>query len=121
MSFKRTLGGLALVTLLVAGCEATPPAPSPISLTPGTVEYQLRQQQLQNVQSDPSRAMQNPGVTNVSPGAAGIERSTTGGAGSVGGQVGGIRSDGTIVRPGGAPATQGTVPNNPRRPQPTTN
>ena len=121
MSFTRTLGGLALVTMLIAGCEAKPPAASPISLTPGTVEYQLRQQQLQNVQSDPSRAMQNPGVTNVSPGAAGIERAPTGGTGSVGGQVGGMRSDGTVVRPGGAPSTQTTVPNNPRRPQPTTN
>ena len=57
MSFTRTLGGLALVTMLVAGCEATPPAASPISLTPGTVEYQLRQQQLQNARTDPSRAM----------------------------------------------------------------
>ena len=76
MSFTRTLGGLALVTMLIAGCEATPPAASPIALTPGTVEYQLRQQQLQNVQSDPSRAMQNPVVTGASPGAAGIERAT---------------------------------------------
>ena len=107
MSFTRTLGGLALVTLLIAGCEAKPPAASPISLTPGTVEYQMRQQQLQNVQSDPSRAMQNPVVTGASPGAAGIERATTGGKGSAAGVVAGQRTDGTIARPGtGAPTSR---------------
>ena len=121
MSFTRTLGGLALATLLMAGCETTPKS-GPLATKPtGTNESLLRQQQLQNVQSDPTRAMQNPGVTAVNPGAGGIERSTTGGAGSVGGQVGGMRSDGTVVRPGGPPSTQTTVPSNPRRPQPTTN
>jgi hypothetical protein len=121
MSFTRTLGGLALVTVLIAGCETTP-ATGPLSTMPtGTAESVLRQQQLQNIQSDPSRVMQNPGVTAVNPGAGGIERATAGGAGSAGGQVGGMRSDGSIVRPGGAPSTQSTVPTNPRRPQPTTN
>jgi outer membrane murein-binding lipoprotein Lpp len=121
MSSKRTLGALALVTLLVAGCDTTPKSGPLATMPTGTNESLLRQQQLQNVQSDPSRAMQNPGVTAVNPGAGGIERATTGGTGSMGGQVGGMRSDGTVVRPGGAPSTQGTVPNNPRRPQPTTN
>ena len=121
MSFTRTIGGLALATLLMAGCETTPKSGPLATMPTGTNESLLRQQQLQNVQSDPNRAMQNPGVTAVNPGAGGIERSTTGGAGSVGGQVGGMRSDGTIVRPGGAPSTQTTVPSNPRRPQPTTN
>jgi hypothetical protein len=79
----RNLGGVALIALLLAGCQPSQQT-SPISLTPGTVEYQLRQQQLQNVQSDPSRAMQNPTVTNVSPGAAGIERAPMGGSGGVG-------------------------------------
>jgi hypothetical protein len=119
MSYTRTLGGLALVTMLIAGCEATPPAASPISLTPGTVEYQMRQQQLQNVQSDPNRAMQNPVVTGASPGAGGIERAPTGGAGGAGGAVGGLRTDGTIQRPGsGPPQSQSMVPANPRRPAP---
>jgi hypothetical protein len=84
MSVTRTLGGLALVTLLVAGCE---PAKNtgPLSTMPtGTNESLLRQQQLRNIQQDPSRAMQNPTVTGASPGVGGIERAPTGGAGGVG-------------------------------------
>jgi hypothetical protein len=105
MSFTRTLGGLALVTLLMAGCEATPPAASPIALTPGTVEYQLRQQQLQNAQQNPGT--QNAVVTGASPGAAGIQRAPTGGSGSSAGVVAGQRTDGTIARPGtGAPTSR---------------
>jgi hypothetical protein len=103
------LGGIALVTLLVAGCGSTTPASNtgPISLTPGTVEYQMRQQQLQNIRSGANAGTQNPTVTGVNPSVGGIERATTGGTGSAGGNVGGLRTDGTIERPGaGAPATQ---------------
>jgi hypothetical protein len=118
----RTLGGIALVTLLVAGCEASNNPVGPGSTLPtGTAESLLRQQQIQNAQQGANTGTQNPGVTTVNPGVGGIERAQTGGAGSVGGQVGGMRSDGTVVRPGGAPSTQTMVPSNPRRPQPTTN
>lgn len=79
---------------MVAGCDSMAPATNtgPIALTPGTPEYQLRQQQLQNVRSGGNA-----------------------GTGSFVGSVGGLRTDGTIERPGaGAPATQ-DVPA-PRRP-----
>jgi hypothetical protein len=69
--------------LLLAGCEPAPPPTSPISLSPGTVEYQLRQQQLQNARSGVNPGIQNPLVTNVSPGVGGIERAQTGGTGNV--------------------------------------
>jgi hypothetical protein len=120
MPFKRSLQGITLVSLLVAGCDSVTPASStgPIALTPGTVEYQLRQQQLQNARSGANPGIQNPAVTNVNPSVDGIERAETGGTGSTGGAIGGMRSDGTVVRPGGAPATQTTVPANPRRPAP---
>jgi hypothetical protein len=121
MPFKCSLGGIALASLLVAGCDSVTPAKTtgPSVLTPGTVEYQLRQQQLQNVQSDPSRAMQNPAVTGVNPSVGGIERAPAGGAGGAGSAVGGLRTDGTIQRPGsGAPPSQSMVPANPRRPAP---
>jgi hypothetical protein len=83
MLSTRRLGGLALVSLIVAGCEPAPRQNTPISLTPGTVEYQLRQQQLQNARSGVNPGIQNPAVTNVSPGAGGIERAQTGGTGNV--------------------------------------
>ena len=57
MSSKRTFGALALVTLLVAGCDTTPKSGPLATMPTGTNESLLRQQQLQNVQSDPSRAM----------------------------------------------------------------
>jgi hypothetical protein len=104
----HTLGGIALATLLV-GCNSATPAKNtgPIALTPGTVEYDLRQQQLQNIRSGANTGTQNPTVTGVNPSVGGIERATTGGTGSTGGSVGGLRTDGTIERPGaGAPATQ---------------
>ena len=56
MSFTRTLGGLALVTLLMTGCDTTPKSGPLATMPTGTNESLLRQQQLQNVQSDPSRA-----------------------------------------------------------------
>jgi hypothetical protein len=55
--------GLALGVLLLAGCQSATPQQSPIALTPGTVEYQLRQQQLQNVQQGANPGMQNPVAT----------------------------------------------------------
>ena len=121
MPFKCSLGGIALIGLLVAGCDSVTPASNtgPIALTPGTVEYQLRQQQLQNARSGANPGIQNPAVTNVSPSVGGIERAEPGGTGSTGGNVGGLRTDGTIVRPGaGAPSSQTMVPANPRRPAP---
>lgn len=85
MSIGRTLGGLALVTLLVAGCEGQQRARGPLATMPtGTNESVLRQQQLRNIQQDPNRAMQNPSVTGVNPGTTGIERAQTGGTGGVG-------------------------------------
>ena len=117
-AIARGSGGLALAVLFLAGCEPAKTT-TPIALTPGTVEYQLRQQQLQNMQSDTGRGMQNPAVTGVSPSVGGIERAPAGGTGGAGGNLGGIRTDGTIQRPGaGAPSTQSMVPANPRRPAP---
>jgi hypothetical protein len=83
MSATRIAAGLGLGVLLLAACQQQPQPASPIALTPGTVEYQLRQQQLQNVQQDPSRAMQNPVATGV--GVQGIIRDpSTGATGSSG-------------------------------------
>ncbi|RAI57653.1 hypothetical protein [Roseicella frigidaeris] len=84
MHCPRVMGGLLLASLALAACEPKQ-ASGPLSTMPtGTTESLLRQQQLRNMQADPSRGMQNPTVTNVSPGAAGIERSATGGAGGTG-------------------------------------
>ena len=116
MPFMRTLGGVALVSILAAGCNSVTPAQNtgPVALTPGTVEYQLRQQQLQNMRSGVNAGTQNSAVTAINPSVGGIERAETGGVGSTGGNVGGLRTDGTIERPGaGAPSTQ-SVPT-PRR------
>jgi hypothetical protein len=121
MPSKCSLGGIALVSLFVAGCDSVTPAKNtgPVALTPGTVEYQLRQQQLQNARSGANPGIQNPAVTGVNPSVSGIERAGPGGAGSTGGTVGGLRTDGTVDRPGaGAPASQTMVPANPRRPAP---
>lgn len=83
MSITRTLGGLALVTLVAAACEPQR-AQGPLATMPtGTNQSVLRQQQLQNIQQDPNRAMQNPAVTGVNPGTTGIERAQTGGTGNV--------------------------------------
>lgn len=107
MSSKPMFGGLALLCLLVAGCDTTPKQGPLSSMPTGTNESLLRQQQLQNVQSDPSRAMQNPLATGANPGAGGIERAATGGSGSGAGVVAGQRSDGSIARPGtGAPTSR---------------
>src|SRR3954447_26701589 len=104
----QTLVSIALASLLVIGCNATPDKTTgPISLTPGTTEYQMRQQQLQNIRSGANAGTQNPMVTGVNPSVGGIERAPTGGIGSAGGSVGGLRTDGTIERSGaGAPSTQ---------------
>ena len=104
MSFTRE-SGASLAAFSSPAASRRPSRLRPISLTPGTVEYQLRQQQLQNMQSDPNRGMQNPAVTGVNPGVGGIERAQTGGTGGAGGAIGGLRTDGTIQRPGsGAPS-----------------
>ncbi|WP_165943557.1 hypothetical protein [Roseicella aquatilis] len=109
MSVTRMLGGLALATLMLAGCE-TKPATGPLATQPtGTAESLLRQQQLQNIQSDPSRAMQNPTAVGANPGVGGIVREGTG-TGGAGGAVAGQRTDGTIDREAGAPSTQGSSP-----------
>ena len=110
MSPAQTLGSIALASLLVVGCNSVTPdkTTGPIALTPGTTEYQMRQQQLQNVRSGANTGTQNAPVTAINPSVGGIERAPTGvGTGSTGGNVGGIRTDGTIERPGaGAPSTQ---------------
>ena len=117
MSFIRISTSLVTVAIAVAACEPARTT-TPIALTPGTAEYQLRQQQLQNMQGTPGRAIQNPMVTGVNPNVGGIERASTGGTGTSGGALGGIRTDGSIQRPGaGAPATQMMVPESPRSPQ----
>ncbi|MCB4820221.1 hypothetical protein [Roseicella aerolata] len=84
MNSTCRLGGLALVVLGLAACEPSRQT-GPLATQPtGTAESLLRQQQLQNIQQDRSRAMQNPTVTDVSPGAAGIQRAPTGGTGGTG-------------------------------------
>lgn len=107
MLSKPVLGGLGLLAMLVAGCDTTPKQGPLSSMPTGTTESLLRQQQLQNVQSDPNRAMQNPVATGANPGVGGIERAATGGSGSAAGVVAGQRTDGTIARPGtGAPTSR---------------
>ena len=75
MLSMRTLGGIALTTFLLAGCQAdTSRGTTPIALTPGTPEYDMRQQQLRAIQSGANPGAQNPVVTGASPGVGGIER-----------------------------------------------
>ena len=84
MNITWRLGGFALVMLGLTACEPSKET-GPLSTMPtGTNESILRQQQLRNIQQDPSRAMQNPTVTGVSPGVGGIERAPTGGTGGAG-------------------------------------
>lgn len=102
MHRTRVLGGLLLASLALAACEPSKTS-GPLSSQPtGTTESLLRQQQLRNMQADPSRGMQNPTVTNVNPGAAGMERSTTGGAGGTGAGAP------IAVNPGAAGITRGS-------------
>jgi hypothetical protein len=75
MAATRTLSTLALVTLAIAACQPAPPS-GPIALTPGTTEYQLRQQQLQNARSGANPGVQNPVATGVT--VEGIQRQGTG-------------------------------------------
>ncbi len=107
MSATRIAAGLGLGVLLLAGCEAANPNPQHnLGVTPGTVEYQLRQQQLNAARQDPGRAQQNPVATGV--GVDGIQRQATPGTGgsvnpvATGVGVGGIERAGSI----GAPATR---------------
>ena len=79
MSCFGKLLGVGLGVLMLSGCEATPSRQSgPISLTPGTAEYDLRQNQLRSLRGDPGRANQNPvGIGQASPGTdavGGIQR-----------------------------------------------
>lgn len=65
--------------VLLAACERPTPAPradTPMTLTPGTVGYQLREQQLQNAQSGANPGWQNPVATERS--VRGIERAGPG-------------------------------------------
>jgi hypothetical protein len=109
MSATRIAAGLGLGALLLAGCQsAAPQAPGAAfnPLTPGTVEYQLRQQQIQNAVQDPSRAMQNPVATGV--GVQGIIRDpgTTGAGGAGAGAPVAVNpgTTGIVRQPGvGAP------------------
>ena len=73
----------ALGAMALAGCDSMTPQPrasTPMTLTPGTAGYELRQQQIQNMQSGVNPGVQNPVATERS--ISGIERAGTG-AGSV--------------------------------------
>ena len=84
MLSMRTLGGIALTTVLLAGCQAdTSRGTTPIALTPGTPEYDMRQQQLRGIQSGANPGMQNPGVTGRSSLDEMQRRPQAGGTGSV--------------------------------------
>lgn len=99
-------GAGAAVLLLAAACQPQQPTGSPIALTPGTTEYQLRQLQLQGARSGANPGVQNPVVTGVNPGTTGVERAPSGGTGTVGAGVPTEVNPGTtgIVRQGvGAP------------------
>lgn len=106
MSLKHTLWTLSLVAAVTAGCE-TQRAQGPLATMPtGTRENVMRQQQLQNVQGDPSRAMQNPAVVGVNPGTTGIVREGTGTGGTGAGAPVAVNpgAGGIIRQPGvGAP------------------
>lgn len=103
MPSMRALGGIALITLAVAGCEASQ-STSPISLTPGTVEEQLRQRQLEGARSGANPGVQNPVATGRD--VSGIVREGTG-SGSTAAGTTGLNTDGTLRRPGvGAPPTR---------------
>jgi hypothetical protein len=75
---RMRMVGLGLGALILAGCQPAQPTGSPIVLTPGTREYDLRQQELRSATGDPGRAQQNPVVTGVNPGVGGIERAPAG-------------------------------------------
>ena len=107
MSLIRTLGGLALCTVVLAACEPGTSSGPLASQPTGTVESTLRQSQLQQMQADPGRAMQNPVAVSASPGVGGIERAGVGAGGAGAGAptavnpgVGGIERAGV-----GAPPT----------------
>jgi hypothetical protein len=86
MSCVSKLLGVSLGVMMLSGCQATPSRQSgPISLTPGTAEYEMRQDQLRSARGDPGRANQNPvGIGMANPGTdavGGIQRIPgTGGA-----------------------------------------
>lgn len=82
MKTYQGLGMLAAAGLLLAGCDTTPQRGPLATMPTGTTESTLRQQQLQAIQSDPNRAMQNPVATGANPGTTGIERAATGGTGN---------------------------------------
>ena len=92
--FSKLLG-LGLGVLLVGGCEASRQT-GPISLTPGTAEYQQRQDQLRSARGDPGRATRNPVATGrANPGSdsaasisVGDVQRTTGTAGRAGASAG---------------------------------
>lgn len=106
MSAIRAFGGSALIAILLAGCTPdTSRSTNPLIGTTGTVQDQLRQQQLANVRATPG--MSAGAVTGVNPGLTGIERAPDSGTGGAGGPVAGFNTTGTLNRPGvGAPETQ---------------
>lgn len=117
MPSMRTFGGLALATLVLVGCESATPM-TPLSTMPtGTVESQLRQQQLRGATTGANPGTTGGGVT----GRTDLDNLSavrgTGGTGSSGANVSGMRTDGTVVRDNvGAPATQDQpAPARPRR------
>jgi hypothetical protein len=92
--FSKLLG-LGVGVLLAGGCEPTQQT-GPISVTPGSAEYQQRQDQLRSAVGDPGRANQNPVAVGrasfgsdsaTSIGVGGIQR-TTGTGGTAGTSAG---------------------------------
>ena len=110
MTVTRLLGTFGVATLGVLALAACEPGTSsgPLATQPtGTVESQLRQQQLQNIQSGANRGVQNPVATGVT--VEGIQRQGTGAGSTAAGGVDARNvNPGTtgIVRQGvGAPTT----------------
>lgn len=75
MAVTPTLGTLALGTLAIAPRQPAP-CSGPVASSPGTTEYQRRQQQLQNARSRANPGVQNPFATGVA--VEGIQRQNTG-------------------------------------------
>jgi len=115
----RALGGFALAAALLVGCDSITPqsSTSPIGLTQGTVQDQLRQQQLQNAAQNPGT--RNPVATGANVGVGGIDRTGAGTGSSAGTVAPLLNTDGTLSRPdSGAPSTQ--APPRTRKKKPTT-
>jgi hypothetical protein len=102
MTYFSKFLGLGLGVLLAGGCDGSRQT-GPISLTPGSAEYQQRQDQLRSATGDPGRASQNPvAVGRANPGS---DSATSIGVGDVqrtygtGGTAGASAGTPTAVNP----------------------